>query len=176
MSINLLINRRPSKIYLSDSCPHGLGGFSCLSGRAWRIIIPDDLIGKVSNNLLEFLAEVTCICIDIVEGNMVKLDCCLSFGDNTSAISWIHLSNFSEKNQSAHQAVARKLANLCISSDLCMCSQHFKGAYNVVADSLSRDFHAPSQIITNLFKLICPNQMPQDFHIFPVPQEIESRV
>ena len=86
ISINLLINRRPSKIYLSDSCPCGLGGFSCLSGRAWRIQIPDNLIGKVSNNLLEFLAEVTCIYIDIVEGNMVKLDCCLSFRDNTSAI------------------------------------------------------------------------------------------
>ena len=40
ISINLIVNRRPTKIYLSDSCPFGLGGFSASSGRAWRLKLP----------------------------------------------------------------------------------------------------------------------------------------
>ena len=95
ISINLLVCRRPSKICLSDSCPYGIVGFSCLSGRAWRLKIPLDVVGKVSNNLLEFIAEVTCMWIDVIEKQMDHLDCCLSFEDNTSAVSWMHLSNFS---------------------------------------------------------------------------------
>ena len=109
ISINNLIHRRPTQVCLLDSCPYGLGGFSCRSGRSWRLRIPPELVGKVSNNLLEFLAEVICIWISIIEGDMERQDCCLSFGDNTSAISWLHLSNFCDSDQIVHQSVARHL-------------------------------------------------------------------
>ena len=34
ISFNLIVYRAPTKLYLSDSCPYGLGGFSVLRGRA----------------------------------------------------------------------------------------------------------------------------------------------
>ena len=61
VSFNLIVYRAPTKLHLSDSCPHGLGGFSVLTGRAWRLKLPVDLVGKVSNDLLEFMAQIICI-------------------------------------------------------------------------------------------------------------------
>ena len=61
VSFNLIVYRRPTKMYLSDACPYGMGGFSLLSGRAWRMQLPMELVGKVSNNLLECLAQITCM-------------------------------------------------------------------------------------------------------------------
>jgi hypothetical protein len=40
ISMNKTTIRQPTKICWSDSCPFGVGGFS-LSGRAWRIRIPE---------------------------------------------------------------------------------------------------------------------------------------
>ena len=112
VSFNLIIFRRPTKIYISDACPYGMGGFSVNSGRAWRMSIPPDLIGKVSNNLLEYIAEIVCVWIDILNGDVVEFDCCLSLGDNTSAISWLHLTRFCDEGDGAHEEASNKIANL----------------------------------------------------------------
>ena len=174
VSFNLIVFRQPTKMYLSDSCPYGLGGFSINSGRAWRIKLPNDLVGKVSNNLLEFLAELICIWIDIKEGRMNTHDCCLSLGENTSAVGWMHKSNFCDEHQAPHEKAARHLASLCIENDVGIYAQHFKGIWNVVADSLSRDHHIPADILTCLLRYLVPSQIHRDFHISPVPPEIES--
>ena len=57
---------------------------------------------------------------------------------------------------------------------MCLYSQHFKGKFNVVPDSLSRDHHIPDHVLTQILFLYCPEQIPKDFHIYPVPQEIVS--
>jgi hypothetical protein len=57
IDINLLGFRSPDRIYYSDSCPAGLGGYSN-QGFALRFRIPDNLLFRVSNNLLEFLAAI----------------------------------------------------------------------------------------------------------------------
>ena len=62
------------------------GGGSINSGREWRIQLPEDLVDKVSNNLLEFLAEMICMWIDVIEGRMNTYDCCLSLGSNASTV------------------------------------------------------------------------------------------
>ena len=102
--------------------------------------------------------------------------CCLSLGDNTSAIGWIYKSNFCNENQIPHEEAARHIASLCIENETCVCAQHFKGKWNVVADSLSRDHHIPAELLTELLRSLCPSQMPKNFHISPLPQEIESWV
>ena len=61
ISFNLIVFRQPSKIYLSDSCPYGMGRFSVNSGRAWKLKLPSHVIDLVSNNVLEFMAKITCI-------------------------------------------------------------------------------------------------------------------
>jgi len=172
VSFNVIVFRRPTHVYLTDSCPYGLSGFSLCSGRAWRIKLPRDLIGKASNDLLEFIAGVISIWIDIIEGRVGTFDCCLALGDNTSAISWLHLSNFCSEKDVVHETTARLIASLCIDYDVSLYSQHFKGVLNTVADSLSRDHHIPVWFLTDFFTCVCPSQMPSNFHMSPVPREI----
>jgi hypothetical protein len=57
IDMNLLGFRSPDRIYYSDSCPAGLGGYSN-QGFAWQFQIPDDLLFHALNNLLEFLAAI----------------------------------------------------------------------------------------------------------------------
>ena len=59
------------------------------------------------------MAEVTCIWIEIIEEEMKEFDCCLSLGDNASAVGWIHKSNFCDETQLPHEEAARHLARLC---------------------------------------------------------------
>ena len=65
VDMNLLVYRKPTKIYRSDSCPAGLGGYSS-DGFAWRFYIPLWLKFRASNNLLEHLAAVITPWIDII--------------------------------------------------------------------------------------------------------------
>jgi hypothetical protein len=66
--MNLLGFRSPDRIYYSDSyCPAGLSGYSN-QGFAWRFRIPDVLLFHTSNNLLEFLAAIITLWIDIIGG------------------------------------------------------------------------------------------------------------
>jgi hypothetical protein len=67
IDMNLLGFRSPNRIYYSDSCPAGLGGYSN-QGFAWRFRIPDDLLFRTSNNLLEFHAAIITPWIDIIGG------------------------------------------------------------------------------------------------------------
>ena len=127
ISFNLIVFRQPTKIYISDACLYGMGGFSVTSGRAWMLKLPPELVGLVSNNVLEFLAEIICIWLDILEQRIMKYDCCLSLCDNTSAISWLHKSNFCDESKAAHEEATRHIVNLCIDVDICLYSQHFKG-------------------------------------------------
>jgi hypothetical protein len=56
--MNLITYRLPTIQYRSDVCLFGMGGYSLMSGRAWRIEIPDDLLFHLSLNTLEFVACV----------------------------------------------------------------------------------------------------------------------
>ena len=56
IDMNLLVFRKPDKVYRSDSCPAGMGGYSC-DGHAWRWYIPEHLKFRASNNLLEHLGS-----------------------------------------------------------------------------------------------------------------------
>jgi hypothetical protein len=53
IDMNLLGFHFPNRIYYSDSCPAGLGGYRD-QGFTWRFRIPDNLLFRVSNNLVEF--------------------------------------------------------------------------------------------------------------------------
>ena len=97
------------------------------------------LVGKSSNNLLECFGQIIFICIDIVKGEIQPYDCCMSGGENSSAVSWLHLTRFCGVEDEVHEVASRKIANFCMDQLMCLCSQHFKGKFNVVVDSLSRD-------------------------------------
>ena len=178
IDMNLLGFRSPDRIYYSDSCPAGLGGYSD-QGFAWRFRIPDDLQFRASNNLLEFLAAVITPWIDIIDGRLSRGDCALSMTDSTTAEGWMRKSNFSEPSIDPIQATtrvdaARKYAEIFMSADVKGYSQWFPGKKNNVADALSREWQRTNDELTSLLREFFPNQMPAHFVISPLPSEISS--
>jgi hypothetical protein len=178
IDMNLLAFRSPDRIYYSDSCPAGLGGYSD-QGFAWRFQIPEDLLFRASNNLLEFLAAIITPWIDIINGRLSAGDCALSMTDSTTAEGWMRKSNFVEPNEDAVQAsvrveAARKYATIFMDADIKGYSQWFEGKKNNVADALSRDLHLSTDELTFLLHSHFPEQMQANFQIFPLPKEISS--
>eukprot|EP00957_Ditylum_brightwellii_P166773 12694441-Ditylum_brightwellii.AAC.1 len=78
-----------------------------IHGRAWRHHIPRQLQGRVSNNILEYLAEIITRWVDITEGRIEREDCILALSDSSSAIGWKFKSNFDEEKQLASAEAAR---------------------------------------------------------------------
>ena len=172
--MNLLGFRSPDRIYYSDSCPAGLGGYSD-QGFAWRFRIPDDLQFRASNNLLEFLAAVITPWIDIIDGRLSRGDCALSMTDSTTAEGWMRKSNFSEPSIDPIQATtrvdaARKYAEIFMSADVKGYSQWFPGKKNNVADALSREWQRTNDELTSLLREIFPKSDARPFRDITSPQ------
>ena len=191
ISMNQMTTRRPTKICWSDSCPFGIGGF-LLSGRAWRIRIPESspLYGlDIANNVLEFLGMMVTIWLVLLEcdDDKSEQDCILALGDNTSAIGWLYKSGklaFDSPYYKAVQIIARKLARLVTGSSHCLASQHIKGDKNTVSDLLSfagdtrgephplASDYPSDHVLTTRFHSCIPQLIPVGFVISPLPSEI----
>jgi hypothetical protein len=139
--MNLLGFCSPDRIYYSDSCPAGLGGFSN-QGYAWHFKIPDNLLFRASNNLLEFLAAIIMPGIDIISRRLSPGDCALSMTDSTTAEGWMKKSNFTKASDDPIQAstcvnAERKYAQVFLDMDVKGYSQWFARKRNNVVDALS---------------------------------------
>ena len=143
IDMNLLAFRSPDRVYFSDSCPGGLGGYSN-EGRAWHFKVSNKHIFKASNNLLGFLAAIISPWIDIIKGRLQAGDCAPSMTDSTTAEGWMKKSNFVEPKEDPVQATARidaaqKYASIFMDANIKGYSQWFAGKENNVADVLSWD-------------------------------------
>ena len=94
--MNLLTFREPTNVHICDASEYGLGGFAD-HGRAWSYIIPNELRGRAHINILEYLAQVVAIWLDVLENTATHEDCLLCMGDKTSAMGWLMRSNFRQK-------------------------------------------------------------------------------
>ena len=155
VSMNSIVFRALTKIYINDASEHGLGGFTT-HGRAWSWNIPPKLRGHAYINLLEFLAQLISIWIDHIEGRISPLYCLLGTGDNTTSMGWLRHSNFRENEEYnmewlAKQKVARKVAKIILDENAVLYRQWFRGANNVVADSLLRDAYFLSNKTHEIF-------------------------
>jgi len=176
--MNSITFRKPTHVYRSDSCPHGLGGYSH-EGWAWRWYLPENLLFRASNNLLEHLASFISPWVDILAGRLNREDCVLSMTDSTTAEGWLRKSNFTELGEDPIQAsvrikAARKQATLFMSLGLKSYSQWFEGKRNQVSDALSRDNDRSDEDLTLIIKSSCPTQVPSHFEIQQLPSEIIS--
>ena len=178
MSMNLLTCRCPTHEHTSDACEHGIGGWSS-SGRAWRFALPEEPWGRFTLNCLEFLAAVIGPWIDHIEGNLPTLSCALSGTDSTTAEGWLRKSNFvshgaKDADVAVKLATARKLADMLIETNTMLHSQWFQGKRNPEADSLSRDADLSDADLTKLLLSSPECQLPSNFRIAPLPNEIAS--
>jgi hypothetical protein len=178
IGLNSITFRRPTHIYRSDSCPAGLGGYSN-RGWAWRWYLPKNLIFHALNNLLDHLAAVISLWVDILAGHLKNQDCALSMTNSTKAEGWLKKSNFSKLGESPIQAsvrieAAQKQATLFLSLGIKCYSQWFKGEINQVSDALSPDNDRSDEELTSVIKSFCPSQVPSHFKILQLPKEIIS--
>ena len=71
--------------------------------------------------------------------------------------------------------MTRKLANLILDSDSVLHNQWYKGIWNVVTDSLSRDVHLFSNTLhVSFLQKTIAKQLPPNFQIVPLPEKISS--
>jgi len=175
ISLNLLSFRTPSRIERSDASVHGIGGASLTASRGWRWEIPHELRLRATLNVLEYLASYITIWMEIHVWGAEKGSCFLSQVDSTSAAGWIRKSSFSDLDP-LHLELSRELATLLMDHDSCVYSQWFAGEENELTDSLSRDHHLSDSALLALLHSRIPEQIPKDFKICPLPQELVSKV
>ena len=177
ISMNLLTFRKPTNIHICDASEHGMGGFAS-HGRAWRWNIPASLQGRAHINILEYLAQVVSVWLDIIESTAKNEDCILCMGDNTSAMGWLRRSNFRQRDESdttwlIKQQIGRHLAHIVLNANVMLYHQWLKGSHNQVADSLSRDAYFLSyKSHKKILIATVPHQLPENFNIKPLPKEI----
>ena len=192
VSFNLLTCRRPSHVFLADSCPFGMGGFSVTTGKAWHCPLDpniyaqaataadmkdDEIFGEpdnnLSNNLFEFICQVVTVWIACIDGSIGDEDCILCLSDSSSATAWLHRSSFGIQKTN-HQRVSEKLTLLALDNNFTLHPEHIPGKANVVTDALSRTFDCSDESLTKKLISLYPSQVPANFNIYPLPTEIKS--
>jgi hypothetical protein len=151
-----------------------MGGYSVNTGKAWRWEFPKEFatLLTLKNNQLEFLASVTTIWLELLASSTPPLSCLLALGDNSSAIGWLHKANADETNNKMLHLISRKLATQLLNTDCCIYSQHFKGIYNEVADTLSRRHDLSDKDLLSFILSSFSEQVPSIFSIDPLPPSI----
>ena len=173
--MNNLTFRVPDTCTFTDACTYGLGGYSARTGRAWRWYLPPHLVGKKSINLLEFLASAVGIFLSVMEGELTQGDCHLSIGDNTSSAGWLRKSNFADSGEhEEHYHLARLVARTSLEHGYIHYSQWLEGYRNKGADALSRENEMSDAELTTYIKTKFPSQVPENFNISPLPDELTS--
>ena len=159
---------------ITDACEYGIGGFNVHTGFAWRFQLPSWMTNSFHINLLEFIASVIAIWLELeYSNNQIIHPKILALSDNTSAIGWLYKSNFNMKTHPGHDRVARKLAQILLATEASLESQHIKGNHNVIADSLSRDHHIKDTHLKFILTSLFPSQVPQNFKVSStLPTEI----
>ena len=66
VDMNMIVYRKPTHCYRSDSCPMGLGGYRHI-GYVWRYYLLPHLQFRASNNLLQHIASIITPWIDIID-------------------------------------------------------------------------------------------------------------
>ena len=174
VSLNLITYATWSTKICTDACEHGIGGWNTETKIAWRLKLPDFMIGKYHINFLEFLAAWIGIWIELLQSTS-KYERYLCLTDNTCALGWLYKANFCPEEQEHNDIVARKMAEKLMEKEATIFSQHIKGCNNVIADSLSRDHHLSDKQLTFVLNTVYPEQTNKDLTILQtVPKEITS--
>ncbi len=118
--------------------------------------------------------------VDLLAGCLHRGDCALSMTDSTTSAGWLCKTNFQELTGNDPNPVQARVrietachhAILLLKAGVKEYSQWFPGRENNVADALSRDFDHSDDELTQILRDTCPSQLPQHFHISPLPNEI----
>jgi len=173
--MNLITYRRPSYLCWSDACPEGIVGFDH-TGWAWRLKIPEkyQVFIKNKNNCLEFIASIITKWQAIIQGRTTEEECFLSLGDNSSSVGWLHKASVDDSKNLPLFIASRKFADIMVSSNTCVYSQHIPGISNTIADALSRRFDLSDENLTSFLNSFPDSQVQSSYKLCPVHPDICS--
>jgi hypothetical protein len=145
-------------------------------GRDWRFFIPPELQHKCQINFLEFLACIIAQLLEMYENQACPGDCFLGRGDNTSSMGWLKSSNFDPSDQVAHVGLTQYYTGTMIASEVCSHLELQAGRLNSPANDLSHLFDLNDQQLTHHILSEHGQQVQKNFHISPLPAEIECMI
>jgi hypothetical protein len=154
----------------TDASEHGIGGHDD-HGVGWRLELPLDLQGLFSINLLEFVGSYIGVVV-AAQHHPTKYLRIMAYTDSSSALGWLYKASFNPVTQEAHNHVARTLARFLINNEMSLYSQHIPCKQNIIADSLSRDFHITGTKLTFLLNNIFNPQTQGNLRLVALSSEI----
>ena len=86
INMNILVFQEPNTVYRTNACEYGLSGMFP-DGSLWCWEIPLHLLHRAHITLLEFMAMVVPVWMDILANKLHPLDCFLSLGDKPNAVA-----------------------------------------------------------------------------------------
>ena len=82
---------------------------------------------------------------EMVQGSHI-----LAFAYSSISFGWMHKASFDPVNAESHNTVACWIGWTLVSNETSLYSQHNKVTENIIAGSISRDFHRSDQTLTNI--------------------------
>jgi hypothetical protein len=82
---NTLTFRHPTHVSRVNACEHGIGGYSLITGQAWRFKLPVDLRLRASLNSLKHLASYIQLAFEVAMTGLPPSSVILTGTDSTTA-------------------------------------------------------------------------------------------
>ena len=92
VNINMIVHRPHTGECTSDACEIGIGGYT-KGGIFWRFYLPQEWRGKLTLNILEYIASIFTVEFELVDTSH-PFPVLSTRLDSTSADSWLTKSNF----------------------------------------------------------------------------------
>jgi hypothetical protein len=177
ISINRVVFRKPTIITFSDASEAGIGGYCPKTGVGWRYLFTEEENKALTLNCKEYIGSAIDMDFQVeMDPDPNPFPCVLNETDSTSAMGWLRKSNHDPVDAPIHNAIARFHAINMLERNACNYSQHLPGVLNVVADSLSRDFHLSDGQLVSMLTCLHESLSPHQLRIVPLPQKYISKI
>ena len=174
ISINRVVFRKPTIASFSGASETGIGGFCPKTGVAWRHEFSNVEQAAFTLNAKEYLGSAIDSDFQLeMDPDPHPFPCVLNWTDSTSAMGWLQKSNHDPVDVPAHNVVARFHARSMLRRNTTNYFQHPSGSTNVIADSLSCDFHLSGDQLVLMLTSLVPSLR---IKVVPLPQRFTSKI
>jgi hypothetical protein len=179
ININDICLAKLSTITDLNVCEWIIGGYTTRDN-ALQYLPLSHLHGRVSINVLEFIATITTILLSITaDTHSTTRPYIFTFTDNISAAGWPFHARFIPVKDNCHDDIARLLTHLLLQHKATLHPEHIPSKDNDITDSLSKEFHLNDNDFLTLLTPQLIHTHIQGLHTFiisSIPTTLISRI